>query len=88
MITQELVTEKIIAHLNGEMTEPELVHWAEDALFELSESDADTPGEEILLDILAYLGAGDTPGFPISWSVLSEFLRRLGVKVRVTAEAA
>jgi hypothetical protein len=88
MITQELVVEQIMAHLNGKITESELVHWAEDALFELTESDADVPNEDAVIDVLTYLGAGDTPGFPLSWSVLSEFLKQLGVKVRVVAEAA
>jgi hypothetical protein len=88
MITQELVIETIMAHLNGKITETELVHWAEDALFELTESDADVPNEDAIMDVLTYLGAGDTPGFPLSWSVLSEFLRQLGVRVRVVTEAA
>lgn len=77
-----------MAHLNGAITETELVHWAEDALFELTESDTDIPDEDALLDILGYLGAGATPGFPLSWSVLSGFLKQLGVQVRVVAEAA
>jgi hypothetical protein len=85
MITQETVVEKILAHLNGDLTELELVHWAEDALFELTESDQDVPNEDPIIDILAYLGAGDTPGFPLSWSVLSGFLGQFGVKVRVVA---
>jgi hypothetical protein len=88
MITHERVVEKIMAHLNGEITETELVYWAEDALFELTESDTDLPDEEMVLDVLAYLGAGDTPGFPLSWSVLSEFLKQFGVRVRVVTEAA
>jgi len=88
MITQELVVEKIVAHLNGELTEKGLVHWAEDALFALTESDVDILNEEVILDVLTYVSAGDTAGFPLSWSVLSGFLQQLGVKVRVVAEAA
>ena len=34
-----------------------------------------------------YIGAGDTPGFPLTWEVLSGFLDTLGMKVRVIAEA-
>lgn len=88
MITQDVVVEKILAHLNHELTEQELVHWAEDALVEVAESDEDIPNEDAILDVLAYLGAGDTPGFPLSWSVLSEFLGRFGVRVNVVASAA
>jgi hypothetical protein len=87
MITQKLVAQKILAHLNGELTETELVHWAEDAFMILSESDEDVPNENVILDVLAYIGAGDTPGFPLTWSVLSEFLEQLGTKVHVIAEA-
>jgi hypothetical protein len=88
MITQDMLVEKILAHLNDEMTEAELVHWAEDALVLVSESDDDLANEEAILDVLAYLGAGDTPGFPLSWTVLSGFLARFGVKVRVVSTAA
>jgi hypothetical protein len=52
----------------------------------LSESDEDIPNEENMLDVLSYIGAGDNPGFPLTWSVLSEFLERLGTRVRVIAE--
>lgn len=83
MITQDVVVEKILAHLNHQITEAELVQWAEDALVKVFESDADIPNEEAILDVLTYLGAGDTPGFPLSWSVLSEFLERFGIRVQV-----
>jgi hypothetical protein len=86
MITQESIARKIVAFLNGEVSETDLVHWAETAFVELSEADADIPNEAGLLDILGYLGAGDTPGFPLTWSALSDFLDELGVKVRVIAE--
>jgi hypothetical protein len=88
MITQNDVVEKILAHLNHQMTEMELVHWAEDALVMVFESDEDIPNEDAILDVLAYLGAGDTPGFPLSWSALSEFLERFGVRGQVVTTAA
>jgi hypothetical protein len=88
MITQELIVEKILAHLNGELTEEELVHWAEDAFVTLSESDADVANEGAIMEVLGYIGAGDAPGFPLTWSVLSKFLVQLGTKVRVVPEAA
>jgi hypothetical protein len=87
MITRETVAGIIVSHLNGTMTEAELVRWAEDAFVSLSESESDTQNEDMLLDILGYIGAGDAPGFPLSWSVLSGFLEQLGVKVRVITEA-
>ncbi len=86
MITQELVADKILAYLNGRIDEIELVHWAEDALFELTESDTEVPNEKAVMDVLMYIGAADTPGFPLTWDILSGFLEQLGMKVRVIAE--
>ncbi len=80
------VVKQILAHLNGALTETELVRWAEDTFVMLTESETDVPDENMLLDILGYIGAGDTPGFPLTWMTLSDFLEQLGVKVRVIAE--
>lgn len=82
MITQETVVEKILAHLNGEMSETELVHWAEDTLVKFTEQDEEVPNEQAILDVLMYMGAGDTPGFPLTWEVIKEFLERLGRPVQ------
>jgi len=87
MITQTIVSQKILDHLNGKLTQEDLVVWAENAFIELSESDAEVDNEQVLLDILGYIGAGDSPGFPLSWEVLSGFLGTMGTKVRVIAEA-
>jgi hypothetical protein len=55
---------------------------------ELTESDVEIPNEQAVLDILMAVGAGDSPGFSLTWEALSGFLDRLGVRVRVTAEAS
>lgn len=86
MITREVVAQKILTFLNGEITESALVNWAEDAFIELTDTDTDVPDEATLLDILGYIGAGDTPGFPLTWSTLTDFLDQLGIKVRVIAK--
>jgi hypothetical protein len=88
MVTQQMVIQKILAHLNGNLSGTNLVHWAEDAVVELTESDVEIPNEQDVLDILMALGAGDTPGFPLTWEVLSGYLEQLGVRVRVIAEAS
>lgn len=88
MITSETTVEQILAYLNGILSESELVAWAEDAFVQLSESAEDVAHEDLLLDILGYLGAGDTTDFPLTWTVLSDFLGQLGVRVRVVAETA
>jgi hypothetical protein len=86
MITQQLVAQKIIDYLNGKMELAALVKWSEDTLFALTESSQDVPNQKAIMQALGYLGAGDTPDFPLTWEVLSELLASLGVKsVRVEA---
>ena len=88
MITQEVVAQKILDYLNGELDLTTLVHWSEDTLFALSESDEDVPNEQALMRVLGYLGAGDSADFPLTWEMLSQFLEQLGTKVRVIGEAS
>jgi len=78
MVSQELVVQKILAFLNGEMSERDLVHRAEDAWVELSEGDLDVPNEEAVSETLMYVGAGDQPGFPLTWSALSSLPKAPG----------
>jgi hypothetical protein len=83
MITRKVAADTIIKYLNHEMTLEKLVDWAETSLIDTRfEPDADT---EHLMNVLTYLAAGDTPDFPLTWEVLSEFLDKLGVSVRVMA---
>lgn len=86
-MSKQTISQKILDHLNGKLSQEELVMWAENTFIDLTESDTDASNEETLLDTLAYIGAGDSPGFPLSWVVLSGFLERMGTKVRVIAEA-
>jgi hypothetical protein len=88
MITQEILIQNILAHLNGVMGEHDLAHWAEDALVRLIESDDEIPNEKLIMDILMYIGAGDTPGFPLTWEVLSGFLEQLGASIKVILVSA
>lgn len=80
-ITRQVLTDKLLAYLNGSVSLAELVDWAENTFIddELSpESDID-----LLNDILAYLAAADSDYFPLTWEILSEFLEPLGTRVRV-----
>lgn len=86
MISQEIVIQKILEYLNDQIELLTLAYWAEDALLTLSETDEDVSNDDILMDILGYIGAGDTPYFPLTWDVLSKFLEQLGARVRVTVE--
>jgi len=87
MVTEETVVRNVLAFLNDEISEAELVGWAEDAFVKVSEADSDIPNEDLLLDMLGYIAAADTPGFPLTWAILADFLERLGTRVRAVAEA-
>lgn len=81
MITRQLVTQRILAYLNGTLTLAALVDWAEKCFIE----GGFTPDEDIdlLTDIVMYLAGADRPAFPLTWDILSDFLTRLGSPVRV-----
>lgn len=86
MITSDSVVSHILDYLNGRIGLNVLVQWAENALFTLTEQESDVPNTPALMSILGYVGAGDTPYFPLTWEKLIGFLDQLGVKVHVTAE--
>ncbi len=86
MITRQVILERLNAYLNHQITLVDLVDWAENALIE-----PDIPHYEdvdLMMDVLMYLGAADTRGFPLTWDILSEFMSKLGGNVRVTVESA
>ncbi len=86
MITRQTVLERINAYLNQQLSLSELVDWAETILIEPNipeDEDVDT-----LMDVLMYLGAADTRGFPLTWDVLNEFVERLGGRIHASVEIA
>lgn len=86
MLTRHEVLNQIIAYLNHDLTLSDLVDWAENTLVEPeipASEDAD-----LLMDVLTYLGAADTRGFPLTWDILTGFVERLGGSVRVVIEVA
>jgi hypothetical protein len=40
------------------------------------------------MDILTYLGAADTRGFPLTWDQLNHFIEQLGGRVQVLVQSA
>ena len=86
MITRQTILEKLNAYLNHQIELPELVDWAETALIEphIPESE----DVDLVMDVLMYLGAADSRGFPLTWEILSDFMTRLGGNVRVIVEVA
>lgn len=86
MTTRQLMLDQLNAYLNHELTLAQLVDWAENTLIE-----PDIPESEdadLLMDILMYLGAADSRGFPLTWEILSDFLTRLGSHARVILQTA
>jgi len=83
VITRQVVSDKLLAYLNGVITLAQLVDWAENTFID----DELAPDEDIdlLNDILAYLAAADTAQFPLTWDVCADFMQRLGVPVKVVA---
>ncbi|MBN1286354.1 MAG: hypothetical protein JXB47_13230 [Anaerolineae bacterium] len=85
MITRRIVLNKLLAYLNRETTLQELVAWSEDVIMD---EDFDPAETDILMDIVGYLGAADSPGFELTWEVCYDFLTRLGSPVKVVPVAA
>jgi hypothetical protein len=86
MITRQSILDKLNGYLNHEITLTILVNWAETALIEPEIPDSEDA--DLLMDVLMYLGAADTRGFPLTWEVLSNFVERLGGHMRVSVEVA
>ncbi|MBX3082127.1 MAG: hypothetical protein KF716_10885 [Anaerolineae bacterium] len=86
MTTRHLVLDYINRYLNGQITLAQLVEWAETTLIE--PAIPDNEDADVIMDVLSYLGAADTRGFPLTWGLLTEFIERLGGTVRVKVQYA
>ena len=86
MITREILRDKLLTYLNGQISLATLVDWAESTF--VDEELGPDEDVDMLNDILAYLAAADTAQFPLTWEIASGFLERLGVSVKVLAVPA
>jgi len=77
MVTQEKLAAKILDYLNGQANLNQLVTWAEDAIVTFTESNMRPANADEIWQVLLYIGAGDTPDFPLTWEVIKGFLERL-----------
>jgi hypothetical protein len=82
IITKDVVSNRLLAYLNREITLEQLVYWAESVMCdgELAEQDA-----AVMRDVVARIGLADVRDFGLSWDDCYEFLSRLGYKVQVNA---
>ena len=85
MIVREAVLDRFLAYLNREISLDELVAWAESILMD---ADFDPGDAQMLMTIVGYIGAVDSPGFELTWEVCTDFLNRLGTSVKVVPVAA
>ena len=81
LITRQVVSDKLLAYLNNQITLPELVDWAENCFVEGGFG----PDEDIdmLVDMVMYLAGADRPMFPLTWEVCADFMNKLGTPVKV-----
>lgn len=83
-ITRQSVSDQLLAYLNEQITLATLVDWAENVFI-----DSDfVPDEDakMLRDMVSYLAAADSSAFPLTWEVCLDFLKQLGMSVKVVAE--
>jgi hypothetical protein len=85
MITKQTVADQIAAYLHHEITLPQLVDWAENAMMdgEFAERDAAT-----ISSVIARLGVADVRTFGLAWEDCEELLGKLGYAPRVVVVTA
>jgi len=79
-ITKQTVAEQIAAYLRHELTLPQFVDWAENAILD---ADFDEQDSRLLADIVARLGVADVRAFGLTWEDCEAMLRTLGFDARV-----
>lgn len=79
-ITKQTVADRIAAYLRHEITQAQLVDWAENALMdgEFAEEDAAT-----ISAVVARVGVADVRAFGLTWSDCEDLLRQLGFHARI-----
>jgi hypothetical protein len=80
VITRQIVADKITDYLHGEISQAELVDWAERAMID---ADFDKTDADLLSEIVGRLGLADVAEFGLRWQDCEEFLRRLGYRAKV-----
>ena len=79
-ITRKDVAQKIADYLHHQITQQELIEWAEKMMYE---ADFESHDFEALRDVVSRLGLADVKAFGMTWEDCEYFLSRLGYQVRV-----
>ena len=84
-ITKQTVADKIAAYLRHQISQAQLVDWAENTLMEgeFAEGDAAT-----LAAVVSRLGVADVRAFGLTWADCEQLLRQLGFSARVEISAS
>lgn len=79
-ITKQTVADKIAAYLRHDITQAQLVDWAENALMEgeFAEKDAST-----ISAVVSRLGVADVRAFGLTWIDCEQLLGQLGYSARI-----
>jgi len=80
-ISREDVVQKLAGYLHGDIDQPGLVVWAEQAMMH---GEFDNADNNLLSEIVGRLGLADVAEFGLRWQDCEEFLRRLGYRATVT----
>ncbi len=84
-ITRQTVADKIAGYLHREITLPQLVDWAENAMMDGQFAE---PEMSALRTVVSHLGVADGWEFGLSWDDCERFLRELGYRAHVDVVAA
>ena len=79
-ISREDVVQKLAGYLHGDIDQPGLVDWAEQAMMD---GEFDNADNNLLSEIVGRLGLADVAEFGLRWQDCEEFLRRLGYRATV-----
>jgi hypothetical protein len=85
MITKQVVADKIAAWLRHEITQEQLVAWAEEVIHEGEFPDAEAPE---LAQAVGRLGLADVKEFGLAWDDCEALLQSLGFTAKVEITAA
>jgi hypothetical protein len=79
-ITKQTVADRIAAYLRHEITQAQLVDWAENALMEGQFADEDAA---TISAAVARIGVADVRAFGLTWSDCEDLLNQLGFHARI-----
>jgi hypothetical protein len=83
LITRQVVSQTLLAYLNGQMSLADLVAWAEACFVEGGFSpDSDIP---LLRDIVSALAGADTPILPLTWEDCRAYMEALGTPIHAVS---